>query len=355
MQNANLRNMFNLLRYPLTGALLVLLSTISLSASAQMNMEEHDRKPYYFGITLAANQSYFRLSHSDLFLHQDSIMVAEPLKTVGFNLGLLANLRLTNRFDLRFNPQLFSVNKNLYFRENYPDSATEKESGIHRGELPQIKFKSDRIGNMRVYTIVGMKLDHDLASNKSVRLAEDLVKVNKTTYGFELGAGLNFHFYSFIFTPEFKISNGLNDVHVRDSKPPLFQRDRPAQLPHDRVFHTSSGVKFYLCGMQNVIIRNISVVNEGVTSVQDVWLRNGRIEKIASQISETGKEIDGTGKHLLPGVIDDQVHFREPGLTHKANIRSEARAAVAGGTTKLHGNAQYQTRSRYTGKTRRKI
>ncbi|MGN7720355.1 dihydroorotase [Chitinophaga sp. 22620] len=85
--------------------------------------------------------------------------------------------------------------------------------------------------------------------------------------------------------------------------------------------------------MQNVIIRNISVVNEGVTSVQDVWLRNGRIEKIAPQISETGKEIDGTGKHLLPGVIDDQVHFREPGLTHKANIRSEARAAVAGGTT----------------------
>ena len=85
--------------------------------------------------------------------------------------------------------------------------------------------------------------------------------------------------------------------------------------------------------MQNVIIKNISVVNEGVTSVQDVQLRNGRIEKIAPQIGGTGKEIDGTGKHLLPGVIDDQVHFREPGLTHKANIRSEARAAVAGGTT----------------------
>lgn len=85
--------------------------------------------------------------------------------------------------------------------------------------------------------------------------------------------------------------------------------------------------------MQNVIIKNISVVNEGVTSVQDVWLRNGRIEKIAPQIGESGKEISGEGKFLLPGVIDDQVHFREPGLTHKANIRSEARAAVAGGTT----------------------
>jgi dihydroorotase len=85
--------------------------------------------------------------------------------------------------------------------------------------------------------------------------------------------------------------------------------------------------------MQNTIIKNISVVNEGATKVQDVLIRNGRIEKIAAQISEKGREINGEGKYLLPGVIDDQVHFREPGLTHKANIHSEARAAVAGGTT----------------------
>lgn len=85
--------------------------------------------------------------------------------------------------------------------------------------------------------------------------------------------------------------------------------------------------------MQNTIIKNISIVNEGKTTVGDVLIRNGRIEKIAPQIGGTGNEIDGTGKHLLPGVIDDQVHFREPGLTHKADIRHEARAAVAGGTT----------------------
>ncbi|MGX5820803.1 dihydroorotase [Chitinophaga lutea] len=85
--------------------------------------------------------------------------------------------------------------------------------------------------------------------------------------------------------------------------------------------------------MQNIILKNITVVNEGQSSVQDVLIRHGRIEKIAPQIGETGREINGEGKHLLPGVIDDQVHFREPGLTHKANIHSEARAAVAGGTT----------------------
>ncbi|NSL88627.1 dihydroorotase [Chitinophaga sp. Mgbs1] len=87
--------------------------------------------------------------------------------------------------------------------------------------------------------------------------------------------------------------------------------------------------------MQNYLIKNIAVVNEGSTTVQDVYIREGRIEKMAPQISISGNyvEIDGTGKHLLPGVIDDQVHFREPGLTEKATIYTEARAAVAGGTT----------------------
>ena len=67
----------------------------------------------------------------------------------------------------------------------------------------------------------------------------------------------------------------------------------------------------------------------------DVLLQDGRIEKIATSINSPANaiEINGEGLHLLPGLIDDQVHFREPGLTHKATIRSESRAAVAGGVT----------------------
>lgn len=84
-----------------------------------------------------------------------------------------------------------------------------------------------------------------------------------------------------------------------------------------------------------LLIKNATVVNEGNQTVTDVLIDNGRIEKIAPSIAAKGnvREIDATGLHLLPGVIDDQVHFREPGLTHKADIRSEARAAVAGGVT----------------------
>lgn len=87
--------------------------------------------------------------------------------------------------------------------------------------------------------------------------------------------------------------------------------------------------------MENYLIRNITVVNEGESVTQDVLVKNGRIEAIGDQLSSRAAvyEINGEGKHLLPGVIDDQVHFREPGLTSKATIYSESRAGIAGGVT----------------------
>src|ERR1700739_2009748 len=87
--------------------------------------------------------------------------------------------------------------------------------------------------------------------------------------------------------------------------------------------------------MQKYLLKNIQVVNEGGIQVADVLTNGERIEKIAPVINQKSRveEIDGEGKFLLPGAIDDQVHFREPGLTHKANIYTESRAAVAGGVT----------------------
>ena len=87
--------------------------------------------------------------------------------------------------------------------------------------------------------------------------------------------------------------------------------------------------------MSKYLIKNISIVNEGKIEQRDLLINGERIEKIGNQLSEKGKvtEINGEGKHLLPGAIDDQVHFREPGLTHKATIYTESKAAVAGGVT----------------------
>ena len=84
----------------------------------------------------------------------------------------------------------------------------------------------------------------------------------------------------------------------------------------------------------SIVIKGGTLISDGKRENKDLLIRNGRIEQIGNHISaKATKEINAEGKIVIPGIIDDQVHFREPGLTHKANIYTEAKAAVAGGTT----------------------
>jgi dihydroorotase len=87
--------------------------------------------------------------------------------------------------------------------------------------------------------------------------------------------------------------------------------------------------------MSTLLIKNATIINEGQKISGSVLIENDLIKQIITdnQLPEADQEINAEGLLLLPGAIDDQVHFREPGLTHKANIESESRAAVAGGIT----------------------
>jgi dihydroorotase len=86
--------------------------------------------------------------------------------------------------------------------------------------------------------------------------------------------------------------------------------------------------------MNSYLIKNARIVNEGTIQHGDILIENGMIKKVAPSIeNDTVKTVNAEGNFVLPGMIDDQVHFREPGLTHKANIATESRAAVAGGIT----------------------
>ena len=86
--------------------------------------------------------------------------------------------------------------------------------------------------------------------------------------------------------------------------------------------------------MKDYLIKNATLVNEGKQFIADVLIKNQKIEKIGNNLQAVNAiEINAEGKYLLPGFIDDQVHFREPGLTHKAEIYTEAKAAVSGGIT----------------------
>ena len=87
--------------------------------------------------------------------------------------------------------------------------------------------------------------------------------------------------------------------------------------------------------MNAILLKNATVFNEGKSFVADVLIQDEIIQKVEANITPSGDVtvVDLDGKWILPGCIDDQVHFREPGLTHKGNIFSESRAAVAGGIT----------------------
>ena len=91
--------------------------------------------------------------------------------------------------------------------------------------------------------------------------------------------------------------------------------------------------------LPKILISNARLINEGEIRESDVLIDGERIEKIDAQISASdGVEvIDANGRYLMPGMIDDQVHFREPGLTHKGDFATESRAAAAGGVTSFMG------------------
>jgi len=198
---------------------------ISFSSFGQkvLFQEEHDYKPFYFGIALGISKATFHTHLHPSFLEQDSIYVAEPLNNGGFNLGLSATVKLSNRFELRFNPQLMFTERNIYYRLKYKDidygyEVNKKVESVITSFPLHFKFNSDRIGNFRVYMLAGGKADIDLASNAKARRADDMVRINRFDYGIEAGVGFNFYFPSFILSPELKFSNGLSNLHDRNDK-----------------------------------------------------------------------------------------------------------------------------------------
>ena len=206
----------------LCGLLMLSHDSAAQLSKVEMNMYDHDSKPYYFGITLGVNLARFQTDLHSRFLTDDSVYVAEPLNSGGFTLGLSATARISDRFQLRFNPQLMFIERNISYKLKYPDidgktDVSKKVESVIMSFPVNIKFQSDRIGNFRVYVMAGMKGDIDMASNARAKRAEELVKIKKYDYGPEFGIGFNFFFESFIFSPEIKISSGLNNIHSRDA------------------------------------------------------------------------------------------------------------------------------------------
>jgi len=209
----------------LRGKIVLILSFLFCSVAAmaqsdnEVNQENHDDKPYHFGINIGYNESHFNFTHHPRFLRYDSIMDVESINNPGINLAWLVNVRVSNHFDIRLHrlDLTFSEKAFLYTQKYEPDtSVTKKVQSITLSFPVHIAFSSDRIGNFKVYTIAGGKFDYDLASNAGASKAEDLVKLNRSDLSVELGLGFHIYFPYFVLSPEIKLSSGLTNLHARD-------------------------------------------------------------------------------------------------------------------------------------------
>ena len=219
--------MHNILRIKI--CLILLLAGYANKAEAQVfNAREQYRLdkedlPYYFGLSLGyATTTFHPTKHAD-FLLTDSVLVAEPNMSPGYSLRLLATARLSRRWEVRINPGLIlgvdrTFTYHLGSKELWEEQIVTQKIQSNIATFPlSFKFNSDRIGNFRFYALAGGKYDFDLASNANARNAEDMVKLNKSDYGVELGVGFNFYLPFVTVSPELKFSNGLGNVHARDS------------------------------------------------------------------------------------------------------------------------------------------
>ncbi len=202
--------------------LLLLLQTASaqFNQGKNMNYIDFQQKNYYFGITLGYNASDYRIYHSKDFIRNDSFASAESVTGPGFNLGIVSNLKVGEYFDLRFLPTLsFAEHSIKYAPAGQGGRIVTRPIESVLVELPfHVRYKSAPYHDFRLFVIGGVKYSFDVASDSRTRQAAGLVKIAPTDFQVEYGAGVQFFFPYFIFSPEFKISQGLNNVLIYNDR-----------------------------------------------------------------------------------------------------------------------------------------
>lgn len=213
--------------------LFVIFAFLCLSVNAQfLNTGgdiDHERLNFGFllgidrGSFVVAKQSDFSIPGSNPYTPNDTLQAIKPLGSMGFSLGLLANLNLSKNFDLRFTPKFSFIDRQLEFEYNKASDRKVYNKKVESTflELPLLlKFKSDRQRDVRMYIIGGIKYVTDIRSKKKKNDDSDfnpdddrkLVKINNSFFAVEAGIGADIYLEYFKFSPEFKLSRSMSNV-----------------------------------------------------------------------------------------------------------------------------------------------
>ena len=201
--------------------LLCLSATMSVSGqrvlnrSANPNFNKFQQKPFYYGITLGYNSSFFNVNRSKDFLNNNQFDVVESIDGPGFNIGVIGNLKIGQYFDLRSLINFSFSSRTMTYRLANSDLLEMESLSSTFVEVPfLLRFKSAPYKDKRVFVITGFKYAYD-ASNKS-NVATDDFQLNLSPHDFqyEIGAGVQFFLPFFILSPEIKFSQGLGNIFI---------------------------------------------------------------------------------------------------------------------------------------------
>ncbi len=204
---------------------------ISFSLSAQKygkntNFLDYKDKDYYFGITLGFNSSKHFSLQSDEFLNNNEIKIVQSAQGLGFDVNGIINFKIGSNFDFRALPGFSFATRILEFAtdENVQNGPGIEFINLRKESLESIlvkfpfhvRYKSAPYRDKRAFVIAGLSYAFDVASNSKVRkeLARNLIQVSPHDFQFEIGFGMQFFFPYFIFSPEFKFSQGLNNTLI---------------------------------------------------------------------------------------------------------------------------------------------
>ncbi|GLR16186.1 hypothetical protein GCM10007940_08010 [Portibacter lacus] len=179
------------------------------------NYLDFQKKPYYFGITMATNFSGYRLGHSKKFILNDSISIAESNLTPGVSVHMITNVKVGEYFDFRFTPGFSFSERNLLYNESIGNAGDRKRFESVFFEAPfAVRYKSLPYKDKRMFVVAGLKYSFDVASNSNSRQADQLVKISPHDFQVEGGFGMQFFFEYFIFSPELKVSQGIGNTLI---------------------------------------------------------------------------------------------------------------------------------------------
>jgi hypothetical protein len=207
-------------------------SLIHLSLSGQKqkpkNESWYDEKPIHFGFSLGFNAMDFNITPSQQYLETDSLYPEVTRLNPGINIQIVTDLRPAKYMDIRFLPGVSFGQRTIRYYKNgvlYNEQQKLESSFL---EFPLLlKFKGDRLNNVRPYVIGGFNYRYDLAAKKEfddekpiyIRIKKIYIRIKKPDLYYELGAGLDFYLPYFKLSVELKMSNGLTDILVKEVPP----------------------------------------------------------------------------------------------------------------------------------------